>query len=220
MSDHDLVWGEAGPCPFCGVVTEHTVFRDVSGMTYDSANRQLVSIPLFGNEGTPLISRCVSKNCSNLALWLKSGNAKPRLVYPQRGVRTPPKEGLSPEEEELYKEAAAVEPVSRRAASALLRVLLEAFLKRHLTRKEHSTKNENLVQIIDLAVEHLELSNALETGLTAIRKRGNTDVHDPYGLTDTERAEDLPWLFEAVDHLVDDLHAKPKRWAKIANPST
>ena len=141
-------------------------------------------------------------------------------MYPQRGVRTPPKEGLSPEEEELYKEAAAVEPVSRRAASALLRVLLEAFLKRHLTSTEHSTKNKNLVQIVDLAVEHLELSNALKMGLTAIRKRGNTDVHDPYGLTHTERAKDLPWLFEAVDQLVDDLHLKPNRWAEIANPST
>ena len=220
MSEHTLVWGEPGPCPFCGVVTEATTFDWIIGRTRDPATQQFVQKQLGGSEGEPLISQCVSKTCRNLVIWLRSGIEEPRLVYPQRGVRIPPEDGLSPEEEDLYREAAGVEPLSRRAASALLRVLLEAFLKRHLLEKGHSTKDKSLVQIIDLAVDHLDLSTTLKTGLTAIRKRGNTDVHDPYGLTDKERVEDLPWLFEAVDHLIDDLHVKPKRWAKIVNPST
>ena len=138
------------------------------------------------------------------------------MVYPQTRVRTPPAEGLSEEEVKLYEEAAAVEPVSRRAACALLRVLLEAFLRRHLTEAGHPANNKKLVGLIELAVQHLGLSQTLKNGLTAIRKRGNTAVHDPYGLTDDARAEDLPWLFQAVDDLVDDLHVKPQKWARMA----
>ena len=32
----------------------------------------------------------------------------------------------------------------------------------------------------------------------------------------TPDAEDLPWLFQAVDDLVDDLHVKPQKWAGMA----
>ena len=209
------MWREPGPCPFCGVVTEHTWFSRISGQYQDPVQGSAVTKLLGGREGSPLMSQCASVACRNLAFWLSSGSDY-RLVYPQRGVRIPPKEGLTTEEEDLYKEAAAVAPVSRRAASALLRVLLEAFLKRHLTAAGHSAKKTTLARIIDLAVEHLDLSNSLKKGLTAIRMRGNDDVHDPYSLTDMERVEYLPWLFEAVDQLVDDLEIKPKIWATIA----
>ena len=162
------------------------------------------------------MSQCMSSDCGALALWIKDDENVVRLVYPQSAARIPPQEGLSDRETELYEEAAAVAPASPRAACALLRVLLEAFLKRHLTEAGHAVENKPLLDMIKLAVTHLGLSQSLKDGLTAIRKRGNTAVHDPYGLTDDTRAEDLPWLFQAVDDLVDDLHAKPKRWAAMA----
>ena len=68
----------------------------------------------------------------------------------------------------------------------------------------------------ELAVGHLDLSQTLKQGLTAIRKQGNTAVHDPYGLTEDARAEDLRWLFQAVDELVEELHVKPQKWAGMA----
>ena len=138
------------------------------------------------------------------------------MVYPQTGVRTPPAEGLEPEETELYEEAAAVAPHSRRAASALLRVLLEAFLKRCLEDAGQPVEGKNLFELIEAAVSHLDLTKTLTKGLTAIRRRGNASVHDPYGLTDDTRAADLPLLFQAVDDLVDDLHTKPTRWTEIS----
>lgn len=138
------------------------------------------------------------------------------MVYPNAAVRIPPTEGLEPEETELYEEAAAVAPASRRAASALLRVLLEAFLKRHLDEAGQPVKGKNLFELIEVAVDHLDLTQTMKKGLTAIRRRGNASVHDPYGLTDDARAADLPLLFQAVDDLVDDLHTKPTRWADIA----
>ena len=87
------------------------------------------------------------------------------MVYPPTGIRIPPAEGLEPEETELYKEATAVAPTSPRAACALLRVLLEAFLKRHLTAAEGQTgKRKNLAELIDEAVAHLDLHPTMRAG--------------------------------------------------------
>ena len=171
---------------------------------------------MAGGQGELYVSRCRSPKCRALTCWIKADDDEIELVYPQRGIRIPPAEGLEPEETELYKEAAAVAPTSPRAACALLRVLLEAFLKRYLAAAGTSVKGKKLVKLIDEAVARLDLSQTLKTGLTAIRKRGNESVHDPYGLTDEVRAEDLPMLFQAVDDLVDDLCVKPKKWADIA----
>ena len=215
--------GEArGPCPSCGAIADHIWFAHLWSDVSDEALERAVPHIMEGRQGALCVSRCMSQTCRALALWLRgldpqSGAMNVELVYPQVGVRKAPAEGLNEEEVKLYDEAAAVAPVSRRAACALLRVLLEAFLKRHLTKAGQSSDKKPLVELIELAVQHLDLSQTLKKGLTAIRKRGNTAVHDPYGLTDDARAEDLPWLFQAVDDLVDDLHVKPKKWAGISN---
>ncbi len=221
VSNQELVWGSPGPCPSCGAIADHIWFVQLWSEIADEALGRPVPHEMSGKQGDLCMSRCMSLTCRALALWIREPDARSydedvELVYPQVGVRLAPADGLSAEEVKLYKEAAAVAPVSRRAACALLRVLLEAFLKRHLTEAGHSPKEKPLVELIELAVEHLDLSQTLKNGLTAIRKRGNTAVHDPYGLTDDARAEDLPWLFQAVDDLVDDLHVKPRKWAGIA----
>ena len=172
-----------------------------------------------GSQGKLLVSICMSEQCQAVTIWIERPDATRReaeLVYPQAGVRIPPAEGLEDNETKLYEEAAAVARISPRAASALVRVLLEAFLKRHLTEAGQSVKGKRLEELIDLAVKHLALSPTLKKGLTAIRKRGNATMHDPYGLTDDTRAEELPRLFQAVDQLVDDLHVTPHVWDVIA----
>lgn len=221
MSGQELAWNTPGVCPSCGVLTDHIWFRELAG-TYTGVGNKPDKETVGGLQGWLLASRCLSPRCKGLAVWVKkaptvnhAGTAE--MVYPRARVRISPKEGLLPEEVQLYEEAAAVAPTSRRAASALLRVLLEAFLQRHLTTAGQSIKGKNLYKLIDMAVAHLDLSPTMKQGLTAIRKRGNESVHDPYGLTDDTRAEDLPWLFQAVDELVDDLHIKPAKWAGIAN---
>ena len=194
-----LVCAQPGVCPTCGAFAQRT-----------SALGQA-----FGALGLGFAAdQCVS--CHAFGLWVTQDDEL-RLVYPQTGVRNPPTEGLDAREEELYKEAAAIAPVSPRAACALVRVLLEAFLKRHLDAQGKPTTGKPLVELIDLAVSDLGLSSNLRNGLTAIRKRGNMAVHDPYGLTDDARADDLPWLFQAVDSLVDELHTNPKKWDQLAN---
>ena len=202
------------------MVTEHVWFDVVKAVERDDHRETMAYVvdEMEGSQGELLVSRCMSGACNALALWLRavdpqSDTERVRLVYPQANVRIPPPNGLEDEDVKLYEEAARIAALSPRAACALLRVLLEALLKRHLVDADHSIKDKRLVDLIDLAVEKLDLSQTLKTGLTAIRKRANTAVHDPYGLTDDKHTEDLPWLFAAVDDLVDDLHVKPKKWA-------
>lgn len=225
-SSQELIWGTAGVCPSCGAYAGHLWFTTLVSGIHDEQTKKTVRHEIKGSQGQLNVSRCLS--CDALACWLKTPLARhdpirgqvrtsrTKLVYPLPGIRVPPADGLQPEETDLYEEAAAVAPTSRRAASALLRVLLEAFLKRHLTTAGQSVGSKNLYQLIDLTVTYLDLSPTLKTGLTAIRKRGNASVHDPYGLTDAEQAEDLPWLFRAIDDLVDELHVKPAKWSAIA----
>ncbi len=220
MSSQELAWGTPGRCPLCGVVTDHHWFYEVKSVEYDES-REWVVDEMVGSQGEVLVSRCMSRACDALALWLKSVDEKSgienvRLVYPQTGVRIPPTEGLDGKEITLYKEAAAIERMSPRAARALLRALLERFLKRHLATAGHSVERKKLVAVIDLAVEHLDLSKTLKTGVTAVREQGNTALHDPYGITDDANPEDLRWLFQAVDELVEELHVRPQKWAGLA----
>lgn len=225
LSSQELEWGSPGRCPLCGFLTEHFWFDVVKAVEHDDHHESLVFIvdEMEGSQGELLVSRCMSGACDGLALWLRSldpqsGSKKVRLVYPQAGVRIPPEDGLEPEEVKLYQEASDIAGRSPRAACALLRVLMEMLLKRHLVDKGQiagAKQRTPLALLIEMAVEHLDLSKTLETGLLAIREGGNTAAHDPYRITDDARAEDLLWLFAAVDDLVDDLHVKPKKWSDI-----
>lgn len=192
-------FGQTGKCPTCGVLSQRTSLTPEAMMAMGLGYA---------------VDRCVA--CEGLGLWIAEGD-KLILVFPYSGVRIPPSDGLDEREVEIYKEAAAIAPMSARAACALVRVLLEAFLKRHLDARGKTTKGKSLALLIDLAVSDLGLSSNLRDGLTAIRKRGNMAVHDPYGLTDDARADELPWLFQAVDSLVDELHTNPRKWSELAN---
>ena len=239
MSTQDLEWGNPGPCPSCRVVTQHTWYQVTSGEFVVPGVGQQTERVIAGKQGQMRVSKCASPQCEALAVWMartvsnltpgphsklnrqSSGSLPARetsveMVYPQAVVRIPPAEGLNEEEVKLYKEAAAVAPMSPRAGCALVRVLLEMYLKRHLAAAGHTVDGKPLVKLIEVAVKQLDLSPNLRTGLTAIRKRGNAAVHDPYRLTDDTRSDELKYLFAAVDDLVDDLHIKPQRWAGMA----
>ena len=225
MTALGIEWGKAGVCPSCGVVTEHTWFWNVLGQTQDRATGNAVSVNLLGQQGVLKVSRCVSTACESLAVWFAAREDSPlgagvHLVYPSPSSRVPPEEGLTDKELDIYEEAAAVEHASPRAACALVRVLLEAVLKRMLEEDGFGVNGKNLWELIDLGVENLGLSRPLKTGLTAIRMRGNSAVHDPYGLTDETRADELEWLFTAVDDLIDDVHYKRSRWANMSDEAS
>ena len=221
MATQELQWEKPGRCPSCGVVTDHVWYTKISGVFWHPGAHENIETYIESGQGAPLVSMCTSDACQGLAFWIAGGNQQSRtggveLVHPQIGSRISPADGLEKKEVKLYEEAAAVEPLSPRAARALLRALLEMFLKRHLVSAGQSVQGKRLVKLIDLAVENLDLSQTLKKGLTAVREQGNTVMHDPYGLTDDASAEDLRWLFQAVDELVEELHVKLQRWDDLA----
>ena len=150
-------------------MTDHLWFTELTSTIYDQELDRDVYHTIEGHQGWLQASRCLSQNCRALAFWITTSSrdrldGETKLVYPQTGIRIPPPEGLEPEETELYKEAAAVAPTSPRAACALLRVLLEAFLKRYLTVASQPVQGKNLAQLIKSAVEHLDLSPTMKAG--------------------------------------------------------
>ena len=208
-------FGKLGICPACGALTQRRIVVNRHGTVICNHSHPSGKFHISTHSGYA-VDACVSEDCRAVGFWVED-NDGPTLVYPLTGVRRPPAEGLEDRESQLYEEAAAIAPLSPRAACALVRVLLEAFLNRHLAVQGVFTAGKRLVELIDLAVSNLGLSSNLREGLTAIRKRGNMAVHDPYGLTDDARADELPWLFQAVDSLVDELHTTPKKWGELAN---
>ncbi|MXV89546.1 MAG: DUF4145 domain-containing protein [Acidimicrobiia bacterium] len=220
MPNQEITWGQPGTCPSCGVLTEHTWFYEIYAPGQHQRTGETVPRVMSGGQGKLQVSQCPSPACKALALWLaetdhQAGSVTRRLVYPQTGVRIPPAEGLEVEEARLYEEAAAIGRLSPRAACALVRALLEVYLQRHLHNAGFTVEGKRLAEVIDMAVEHLDLSKTLKSGLSAIRTQGNAVMHNPFGLPDDVYAEQLPWLFRAVDTLVLELDVTPQKWADI-----
>ena len=240
MKEQSIEWGKPGICPYCGVLTDHRWSpHPVSLMLPDHLAGATHQDAIFLHDGDNPVyaSTCVSERCGRTAFWVEqtiidpdeptgdfegTPHCKPRtskrvMLYPEAGNRPPPADGLDQRELDLYKEAAKIATISPRAAAALLRVLLEAFLKRQYG------SNDRLINLIEKSEQDDNLPTSIKTGLEAIRIRGNATVHDPYGITSEEQENDLPMLFQAIDDLVDELHAKPKRWNDIitsARPSS
>ena len=171
------------------------------------------------------LARCEMIECAALSYWLREYSEdvdnwhNERFVALHRDIRQPPDDGLLTEEAQLYQEAASVAGASPRSACALLRLLLESLLKRHLVEAGHSINNKNLFKLIEMSEQKLDLSSMLKSGLSAIRMQGNQASHDIYGIS-TETADDnVRWLFVAIDQLIDDLYVKPRKWAELERPT-
>ena len=213
-------------CAACGYGEEPDWLAIVDLKLNDLLDELPESLRLHMDDSAIWLARCDRKKCLALSYWLRSpsehsydGWSMERFVALHRDVRQPPDQGLEHEESELYREAATVAGVSPRSACALLRLLMESFLKRHLTDAGHSTNNKRLFKLIELAEQNLELSSMLKSGLSAIRVQGNEASHDIYGISVETADENVKWLFVAIDQLIDDLHLKPQKWAELERRS-
>jgi hypothetical protein len=120
---------------------------------------------------------------------------------------------MPPSVRELYDEAAAVAPVSRRAGAALARATIERLLK-HLDPE--APKRASLEKRIDLI--EARVSTTLRELLDIVRITGNGAVHvddEPeeivsFALNDKEGAALLELLLDAANQLVDELIARPR----------
>lgn len=213
-------------CPACECVDTQDWYGQVN-KTLDQLLHELPStFEVHTGRSHVWLARCDNLSCGRLSYWLRTSPiddedswSEPRFVAFHHDVRQPPDQGLTEEEADLYQQAATVATASPRAAFALLRVLLENFLRREITARGHNVTRKRLAELIDFAVEHLNLSATLSDGLSAIRVQGNQAVHDVYGISQPASEDSVHWLFVAIDDLVDDLYVKPQKWIPLTDTS-
>ncbi|MFY0582492.1 DUF4145 domain-containing protein [Cystobacter fuscus] len=107
-----------------------------------------------------------------------------------------------------YREAAAVEPISRRAAAALARRCLQSTLH-HL-----GFKAKNLFREIELVDNDPRASSQLRQSLHMVREIGNYAAHPlPDGNGDFLNVEpgEVDALFDTLDDLFDNFFVKPRQ---------
>ena len=215
----------AAKCPACRD-TDVRIWLGIVKTTLNQLLDEMPESPRLDSAGREIwLARCARADCAAMSYWLRRsledfGWVEEGFVALHRDIRQPPDQGLGPEEAELYREAAAVAGLSPRSACALLRLLMESFLKRHLKDAGHSVNKRKLFRLIEMAEQNLDLSSMLKSGLSAIRVQGNEASHDIYGISADTADENVKWLFVAIDQLIDDLYVKPQKWAELEQRSS
>ena len=205
----------ARECPACEFDADVDWLGDTELTLTELLDEIPESLDLDMRGSTVWLGRCTDARCLSLSYWLRYPSDRSVLVRLHREVRQPPESGLADEEKRLYREAAAVASASPRAACALLRLLMESYLKRHMADTGRSTNRQKLHRLIELAESELGLSTTLRRGLSAVRAQGNEAAHDIYGIGDDTSDETVNWLFAAIDQLVDEVHVKPQQWDQL-----
>jgi hypothetical protein len=160
-------------------------------------------------------SNCFS--CKNYSIWLHT-----KLAYPDRqtavsDVGHAPHDDMPQDAAELFKEAVAVLPFSRRASAALCRAAMERLVK---SLDPDCQKNAKL----DERLARLEgrVSTSTIDLLNVLRHVGNTALHgekDGDGSATIYLDEDDETIaeifFMVINTLVDELITKPRRSSEL-----
>ena len=154
-------------------------------------------------------SLCCS--CHQFSVW--RGH---QVVYPPNTSIVPaPHDDMTVAAKSLYNEAAAVLPISRRAAAALARATMEAELREHF-----DDSKSDLHSLLGKLSE--KVSRSLWETLTVLRDTGNRALHGGSEgvvglLLDESDAELTPFLLSAVNQIVDEVVARPKQANALYN---
>ncbi len=147
-------------------------------------------------------SLCVA--CGRASVW--RGDS---LLYPSGSTVDVPHPDMPAQASELYLEARAVLPVSRRAAAALARASLEALL-RELDSQSAGKRLDDLV-----AELRTRVGETLWQLLTALRVVGNDALHSESGdlvvlFLNGDRDVAVEPLFGAINEIVEQVITQPK----------
>lgn len=167
------------------------------------------------------VSKCFS--CKDFSLWIDNELAWPPLKDRVAGELPEPSVDLPPAVQDLYKEAAAVLPHSKRAAAALCRAALEQMVK-YLTQDlpMESRLDDRLASLSE------RVSPSTFKALHIIRHTGNTALH---GEKDGDQSAVIyldgsdgtiaEVFFVAINALAEELITKPREmedlYSKLPN---
>lgn len=211
-------------CPRCGTFAAHE-WREPNYHTGSDEHGQRFFDPIEDRASSRESSNARGERweasfcsgCDRNSLWIGGTLAFPNMAI---GTSVPePAEGMPTSVEELYLEAAAVLPHSRRAAVALCRASLERLVK-VLTPDSHpkSSLDERLV------VLHERTTATLAQGLEIIRHVGNTALHGARDDDESvviymegDESELIDVFFVTINGLVDELITRPARLLAVYN---
>lgn len=162
--------------------------------------------------GTWAVSRC--QGCHQVTIWFRE-----QVVYPQVSSAPPAHPDMPAEARELYEEARAVLPASRRAAAALARATLEHLLPLIDPEAPTGATFGHRIQRVQEKV-----SPTLGEMLDVIRHAGNKALHAATDVPDDvlvlvleeDDVSVIGFLFETINDLVDELVTKPRRRAQLS----
>lgn len=172
-------------CPFCHVFASQTKCK----LFYEKWNNY------SSLEGFAL-TEC--RQCDRKLVWHDG-----QIVYPEVSIAPSPHEDLPEELLEDFEEARIVLSRSPRSAAALLRLLLQKFLK-HLGESGNNI-NDDIASLVKKGLP-LQIQQALD----AIRILGNESVH-PGEINLNDTPEVAATLFRLINFIVDDRISHPKR---------
>lgn len=220
-------------CAYCGVVAHQTKVTLKIGTSNDNGNFIPISLSdeaeaytftpwgiqapahtddsswdVYSSTASWWGSVCAA--CKRLTVWREDERLYPRVTA---GIK-PPHAEMPKTARELYDEAAAVLPVSRRAAAALARASMEALLK----ELDGTPGRKNLQD--RLGALHSKVSPELWKVLTALRVVGNDALHgDDDALVTLYLVEEdsgvVRALFAAINEVVHELVTRPREWEEL-----
>lgn len=173
-------------CPHCGVLSRQYHFSQGPQLNQDN-----------GYYPTRPVHTSICEHCEEICLWHFD-----RLVWPNRGEAPPPNSDLPADVKADYEEAASVNTLSPRAASALLRLAIQK-LCLHLGGNGKNINDD--IQI--LVAKGLPVS--VQQALDVVRVVGNNAVHP--GLMDVKDAEIVGELFSLVNVIAEYMISLPNR---------
>lgn len=212
-------------CPLCKAITGQTwkiLYSTSIGNAWSQATQNLNEIrdrdrdfdDEYDEDDEPDKKRWTSSECNaclHHTLWIGES-----LVYPnvqQTSNLEPPHPDMPPGVADLYQEAAAVLPYSKRAAAALSRAAAERLVK-ELTpdMPEKIQLNGRLAALQD------RVSRPTQKALQAIRHVGNKSLHGDNGqdgavilYLDGDSNEVAELFFFAINDLVEQCITRPRK---------
>lgn len=184
-------------CRFCGGNNQHTW-----SFYYRSTTHLYLGSPFL--EGEDILGVSVCEVCKNFTIWLNG-----EQIYPLSSGIEEPNIDMPEDIKNLYLEARAVYPISKKSSAALLRLALQ------LLCKNLGEKGENINNDIANLVKK-GLPEVIQKALDTLRITGNQAVH-PGELNLEENIELVESLFWILNFIVDETYSKKKKINELYN---
>lgn len=191
---------DAFNCPYCGAYA-HQSWYPIGAVGEVIRSWGLPGDGLYLDH--PIILHGISASscfhCKKIAIWDGDGILIPKTINVPS-----PSDDLPVDVKKMYNEAGSVLNDSARASGALMRLALEALLKKV------GNSDKGLYENIDEITSRSNLPAEIRDALHIIRVNGNNAVHvGQIGLS--EKREDVLFLFDLFNMITEELVTRPKK---------